>query len=187
VHSGARAYNPADVGVAEWCIAVLYCVSVDGVMVMGVTNRFHNKSVHPFPCAYRTLSRIFWYPVLGFLLTLAHGASPCCVLLRSQSPVLSTHRASNIGMIGVFYADPGLGSPLPRLRRDCARRYHICTGTALTPATSAPGLRSPVPHLRQDCARPCHDCDAQRRLAGCKHHPAPVDRCIPNKERLVAL
>ena len=62
---------------------------------------------------------------------------------------------------------PGLGSPLPHLRRDrashlhedCARPAHICTGTGLGPAksapglglgtaTSAPGLRSPRPHLR---------------------------------------
>jgi hypothetical protein len=37
-------------------------------------------------------------------------------------------------------------------------RAHVCTGTALTPATSAPGLRSPLPHLRRDCAHPCHIC-----------------------------
>ena len=30
---------------------------------------------------------------------------------------------------------------------------HICTGTGLTPATSAPGLGSPLPHLRRDCSR----------------------------------
>jgi hypothetical protein len=35
---------------------------------------------------------------------------------------------------------------------------HICTGTALTPATSAPGLGSPLPHLHRDCARPGHIC-----------------------------
>jgi hypothetical protein len=27
---------------------------------------------------------------------------------------------------------------------------HICTGTGLTPATSAPGLGSPLPHPRRD-------------------------------------
>ena len=31
---------------------------------------------------------------------------------------------------------PGLRSPLPHLYRDCARPCHICTGTALAPATS---------------------------------------------------
>jgi hypothetical protein len=31
-------------------------------------------------------------------------------------------------------------APLPLLRRDWARPSHICTGTGLTPATSAPGL-----------------------------------------------
>jgi hypothetical protein len=47
-------------------------------------------------------------------------------------------------------------SPLPHLRRDCTHPCHICTGTALTPATSAPGLHSPLPHLRRDCTHPCH-------------------------------
>ena len=32
---------------------------------------------------------------------------------------------------------------------------HCCTGTGLTPATSAPGLGSPLPHLHRDWARPC--------------------------------
>jgi hypothetical protein len=51
----------------------------------------------------------------------------------------------------ILFADtPGLGSPLPHphrdwahpphLRWDWARPCHICTGTVLTPATSAPGL-----------------------------------------------
>ena len=46
---------------------------------------------------------------------------------------------------------------------------HICTGTGLTPSTSAPGLRlapptsapglgSPRPHLRRDWAHPAHIC-----------------------------
>ncbi len=35
---------------------------------------------------------------------------------------------------------PGLGSPLPHLRRDWAHPCHICAGTGLTAATSAPGL-----------------------------------------------
>ncbi len=47
---------------------------------------------------------------------------------------------------------------VPHLHRDWAHPCHICTGTGLTPATSAPGLRSPLPHLRQDCAHPCHIC-----------------------------
>ncbi len=50
------------------------------------------------------------------------------------------------------------GSPLPHLHRDWARPCHICTGTGLTPATSAPGLGSPLPHLHRDWARPCHSC-----------------------------
>ena len=53
---------------------------------------------------------------------------------------------------------PGLGSPLPHLRRDWARPCHICTGTGLAAATSASGPGSPQPHLRRDWARPCHIC-----------------------------
>ena len=33
-----------------------------------------------------------------------------------------------------------VGPPTPHLHRDCAHPAHICTGTALTPVTSAPGL-----------------------------------------------
>ena len=47
---------------------------------------------------------------------------------------------------------PGLGAPLPHLRRDWAHPCHICAGTGRTPATSgrtpatsAPGLGSPPP------------------------------------------
>ena len=39
-----------------------------------------------------------------------------------------------------------------------ARPCHICTGTALAPATSVPGLRSPLPHHYRDCARRSHTC-----------------------------
>ena len=38
---------------------------------------------------------------------------------------------------------PGLGATLPRLHRDWAHPSHICTGTGLTPPTSAPGLGTP--------------------------------------------
>jgi hypothetical protein len=37
-----------------------------------------------------------------------------------------------------------LGPPHPHLRRDWARRGHICAGTGLTPATFAPGLGAPA-------------------------------------------
>ena len=50
----------------------------------------------------------------------------------------------------------GRRSPLPHLRRDWAHPAHICTGTALTPPTSAPGLGSPRPHLHRDWAHPAH-------------------------------
>ena len=62
-------------------------------------------------------------------------------------------------------AAPGLGSPLPHLRRDWAHPFHICTGSGLIPATSAPGLGSPhltsapglgsrLPHLHRDWGSP---------------------------------
>jgi hypothetical protein len=35
---------------------------------------------------------------------------------------------------------------------------HICTGTGLTPATSAPGVGPPRPHLHRDWAHPGHIC-----------------------------
>ncbi len=57
---------------------------------------------------------------------------------------------------------PGLRSPLPHLRRDCAHPCHICTGTGLTPATSAPGLRSPfAPTVRTAAQR--LECDVLHR------------------------
>jgi hypothetical protein len=43
--------------------------------------------------------------------------------------------------------------PLPHLRRDWARPTHVCTGTGLTPPTSAPGLGSLRPRLHRDWAR----------------------------------
>jgi len=43
----------------------------------------------------------------------------------------------------------------PRSRRQCAA---ACTGTWLTPATSAPRLGSPCPHLYRDWAHPAHIC-----------------------------
>ncbi len=38
----------------------------------------------------------------------------------------------------------------PRLRHDRAHPCHICTGTGLTPPTSAPGLGSPLLCLHRD-------------------------------------
>jgi hypothetical protein len=48
--------------------------------------------------------------------------------------------------------------------QDEARPSHICTGTALTPATSAPGLRSRLPRLHRDCAHACHVCTGTASL-----------------------
>ena len=79
---------------------------------------------------------------------------------------------------------PGLRSPLPRLahlHRDCAHRCHIrhiCTGTALTAATSAPGPRR---HVRYDESVP--------RFTLLPTHLDPKlwhVNCEPGKERDVA-
>ena len=43
------------------------------------------------------------------------------------------------------------------------RPCHICTGTGLTPATSASGPGSPLPHLHRDWANPCHICTGTGR------------------------
>jgi hypothetical protein len=40
---------------------------------------------------------------------------------------------------------------------------HSCTGTGLTPASSAPGPGSPLPHLRRDWAHPCLICTGTGR------------------------
>ena len=50
--------------------------------------------------------------------------------------------------------DDRLGRPA----RACTHPCHICTGTGLTPATSAPGLGSPMPRLHRDWAQRCHIC-----------------------------
>ena len=44
-------------------------------------------------------------------------------------------------------------TPLPHLRQDWARPYHIGTGTRLTPCHIRTGAH-PVPHLRRDWAHP---------------------------------
>jgi hypothetical protein len=88
------------------------------------------------------------------------------------------HTCAGTGLTPATSA-PGLGSPLPHLRRDWVHRCHICMGTALplphlhwdwaypchtcagtglTPATPAPGLGPSLPHLRRDWAYSCHTC-----------------------------
>jgi hypothetical protein len=62
---------------------------------------------------------------------------------------------------------PGLGSPLPHLRRDSADTLPHQHGTGGSPChTSAPGLGSTLPHLRRDLVHPCHIC-AGTRLTPC--------------------
>jgi hypothetical protein len=79
------------------------------------------------------------------------------------------------------------GSPLPHPHRDWAHAYHICTGTGLTPTTSAPGLGSPLPHLHRDWAhrvptarRP----DVRRSLRTSAHWPSQQRSKIATRQSL---
>ena len=57
---------------------------------------------------------------------------------------------------GARAANAGVGGNV-RGQRVRGTSDHICTGTGLTPATTAPGPGSPLllPHLHRDWARPC--------------------------------
>jgi hypothetical protein len=79
------------------------------------------------------------------------GAGSRCAGVRSKSERLAQAGAWFAGDSAATSA-PGLGSPLPHLRRGWARPchicagtgptpVHICAGTGLTPSTSAPGLQ----------------------------------------------
>jgi hypothetical protein len=65
---------------------------------------------------------------------------------------------------------PGRGSPLPHLHRDWAHPCHICTGTGLTPATSAPGLGALQAKLQQT------EADRSDRLSHLRASNKPTDR-----------
>ena len=52
---------------------------------------------------------------------------------------------SNSWVLTAATSAPGLRSRLPCLHQGWAHASHICTGTGLTPSTSAPGLGAPVP------------------------------------------
>jgi hypothetical protein len=56
------------------------------------------------------------------------------------------------------HRNPDATPTRPHLQRDWAHPSHICTGTGLTPPTSATGLGSPLPHLQRDWAHPSHIC-----------------------------
>ena len=79
----------------------------------------------------------------------ATAAAACSTTaLIAAGPMLP--QRSNAGSSAT--SAPGPGAPRPHLRRDRAASCHICTGTALLPATSAPGpsgLTPPDPH--QSC------------------------------------
>ncbi len=73
-----------------------------------------------------------------------------------------------------------LRSPLPHLRRDCAHPCHNCTGTGLTPATSAPGLGSPLPHLRRNPAHRLLNPMPRRRRSAPKVKPPGSSSVLPH-------
>ena len=59
-------------------------------------------------------------------------------------------------------------TPLPHLHQDRAHPCHICTGTRLTPPTSAaPELESSLPRLHRDWAHPCHSACVHVRVRAC--------------------
>jgi hypothetical protein len=60
------------------------------------------------------------------------------------------------------------GSPLPHLHRDWAHPCHICTGTGLTPATSAPGLGRFVQGASTARCLRRADCLTSRRSSGAR-------------------
>ena len=82
------------------------------------------------------------------------GSSMRCVSART-SFLVGAHDIRFAGLSNpVQCHGTAKASPLPHLHRDSAHHCHICTGTRLTPTTSAPRLGSPLPHLHQDWARP---------------------------------
>ena len=102
------------------------------------------------------------------------GATLCNRLRLNRDRAHPCHVCTGTGLTPASSA-PGLGSPLPPLRRGWAHRCHICTGTGLTPAhmfcagagltaaTSAPGRSPPLQHLHGDWARRRHICIGAHR------------------------
>jgi hypothetical protein len=94
--------------------------------------------------------------------SLQHGVL-CCntgavlqrVLLRSRTLRATGHLHSRVSPLGVLLLCLAVSSANTRLlplppsssARGWAHPRHICTGTGLTPATSAPGLRASLPHI----------------------------------------
>jgi hypothetical protein len=72
------------------------------------------------------------------------GVPPSCRRQRTASDARcmlhGVHTVHGAPMLRT--SAPGIGSFLPRLRRDWAHSCHVCAGTGLIPATSAPGLGS---------------------------------------------
>ena len=69
------------------------------------------------------------------------GTSRCGSRVRQCADWESGRRQRHLCRALFPHLAPGLGSPLPHLRRDSARPAHICTGTRRTPLSPALGLR----------------------------------------------
>jgi hypothetical protein len=67
----------------------------------------------------------------------------------AAAAVKQTQAQVTLGLTAATSA-PGLGPPLPHLRRDWAHPATSAPGLGLIAATSAPGLGSLLPHLRRD-------------------------------------
>ena len=90
----------------------------------------------------------------------------CSVSIRALPSLISLSSFLHGGFTRATSA-PGLGSPLPHLRRDWAHRCHICTGTELTVAEAASYTAAHGPHSHR-----------------CAHHARALElRCaVPHAE-----
>jgi hypothetical protein len=94
---------------------------------------------HPMPPLHRDWAHPFNIATGGYRVhSTALPASPLWLVCAGTGLTAchTLHRNST--------SAPGLCSPRPHLRRDWARPFHICTGTGLTPPTSAPGPGAPL-------------------------------------------
>ena len=75
-----------------------------------------------------------------------------------------THIITSTRLIAAT-STPGLGSPLPHLRRDPAHRCDVFAGIRLIPTASPPRLDLSLPHLRWDRVHRCQTCAGTWRTA----------------------
>ena len=131
--------DPAGAPAVQWLSAEAAALLVDGeAMRMRKTSAgrvsalavaCQSQPTHAACCAVRATRAACILCVIVMLLVCSL-ARPCCLFITVDTIAIPTPATSA----------PGLRSPLPHLHRDCARPCHVCTGTALAPATSAPGL-----------------------------------------------